>query len=48
MTLAGDGRIRLAYKANNHVPKERLYHELKEMLGSSACTSTTCSTATRT
>ena len=33
MTVSGDGRIRLAYKANNHVPKDRLYHELKEMLG---------------
>jgi choline dehydrogenase-like flavoprotein len=33
VTVSGDGRIRPAYKANNHVPKDRLYHELKEMLG---------------
>jgi choline dehydrogenase-like flavoprotein len=34
VTLSGDGRIRLDYKLNNNVPKERLYHELKQLLGS--------------
>jgi choline dehydrogenase-like flavoprotein len=32
VTLEADGRIRLAYRASNHVPKERLYHELKSLL----------------
>jgi len=32
VTLAKDGNIQISYKATNNEPKERLYHELKEML----------------
>jgi choline dehydrogenase-like flavoprotein len=33
VTLARDGNITLAYTPNNQEPKERLYHQLKSMLG---------------
>ena len=33
MTLGRDGSITLSYTATNEVPKKRLYHELKSMLG---------------
>ena len=33
VTLRADGSIALAYTATNEVPKQRLYHELKSMLG---------------
>ena len=32
VTLAEDGNIQISYTASNEEPKERLYHELKEML----------------
>jgi choline dehydrogenase-like flavoprotein len=32
VTLAPDGHIQINYTASNEEPKERLYHELKEML----------------
>jgi choline dehydrogenase-like flavoprotein len=32
VTLARDGNVQISYAASNEVPKERLYHELKEML----------------
>jgi choline dehydrogenase-like flavoprotein len=34
VTLRPDGRIQLAYTSTNDVPKQRLFHELKSMLGS--------------
>jgi choline dehydrogenase-like flavoprotein len=33
VTLAGDGNIQISYSASNEVAKERLYHELRSMLG---------------
>ena len=33
VTLTSDGKIRLTYTPNNQEPKERLYHQLKSMLG---------------
>jgi choline dehydrogenase-like flavoprotein len=33
VTLRPDGRVQLAYTATNEVPKQRLYHQLKSMLG---------------
>jgi choline dehydrogenase-like flavoprotein len=33
VTLTKDGNIQISYTASNEEPKERLYHELKEMLG---------------
>lgn len=33
VTLDRDGRVRLAYRASNDVPKQRLFHELRSMLG---------------
>ena len=47
VTLRHDGSIQLAYKPTNQRPKERLLHELKALMGTSACTSTTCCRATR-
>ena len=32
VTLTTDGNIQISYTASNEEPKERLYHELKEML----------------
>jgi choline dehydrogenase-like flavoprotein len=32
VTLASDGNIQISYTASNEEPKERLYHQLKEML----------------
>jgi choline dehydrogenase-like flavoprotein len=32
VTLADDGNIKISYTASNDEPKERLYHQLKEML----------------
>jgi choline dehydrogenase-like flavoprotein len=32
VTLTRDGNIQISYTASNEEPKERLYHELKEML----------------
>jgi choline dehydrogenase-like flavoprotein len=32
VTLTRDGHIRISYTASNEEPKQRLYHELKEML----------------
>ena len=32
VTLAKDGNVQIAYTASNEEPKERLYHQLKEML----------------
>jgi choline dehydrogenase-like flavoprotein len=34
VTVDGDGRLTLRYTASNDAPKERLFHELKSMLGS--------------
>lgn len=33
VTLDHDGRVTLAYRASNDVPKQRLFHELRSMLG---------------
>jgi choline dehydrogenase-like flavoprotein len=33
VTLRPDGHIAISYSASNEVPKERLYHQLKSMLG---------------
>ena len=33
VTLRPDGRIAIAYTPTNEVPKQRLYHQLKSMLG---------------
>ena len=33
VTLTSDGKIRLTYTPNNQEPKQRLYHQLKSMLG---------------
>ncbi len=33
VTLARDGNIAISYTASNEEPKQRLYHQLKEMLG---------------
>jgi choline dehydrogenase-like flavoprotein len=33
VTLRPDGRIAIAYTASNDVPKQRLFHQLKSMLG---------------
>jgi choline dehydrogenase-like flavoprotein len=33
VTLTSDGKIRLTYTPNNQEPKDRLYHQLKSMLG---------------
>jgi choline dehydrogenase-like flavoprotein len=33
VTLAPDGNVRLSYAFNNQEPKQRLYHQLKSMLG---------------
>jgi choline dehydrogenase-like flavoprotein len=33
VTLRGDGSVQLSYTATNDVPKQRLLHELKSMLG---------------
>ena len=33
VTLQHEGSIRLSYSTSNHVPSERLYHQLKSMLG---------------
>jgi choline dehydrogenase-like flavoprotein len=33
VTLAGDGNVQISYKASNDEAKERLFHQLKEMLG---------------
>ena len=41
VTLRHDGSIALSYTPTNEVPKQRLLHELKAMLGTSGCTSTT-------
>ena len=41
VTLREDGSIALAYTPTNEVPKKRLLHELKSMLGTSGCTTTT-------
>jgi choline dehydrogenase-like flavoprotein len=32
VTLANDGNIQISYSASNEEPKERLYHQLREML----------------
>ena len=37
VTLRHDGSLQLAYKPTNQVPKERLLHELKSLLGRSGC-----------
>lgn len=34
VTLAPDGNVTISYTATNEEPKERLFHQLKEMLGS--------------
>jgi choline dehydrogenase-like flavoprotein len=33
VTVDREGRVKLSYKPSNDVPKERLYHQLKSMLG---------------
>jgi choline dehydrogenase-like flavoprotein len=33
VTLTGDGHIQISYTASNEEPKERLYHQLKEIVG---------------
>ena len=33
VTLTSDGKVRLTYTPNNQEPKQRLYHQLKSMLG---------------
>jgi choline dehydrogenase-like flavoprotein len=32
VTLADDGNVKISYKPSNNEPKQRLYHQLKEML----------------
>jgi hypothetical protein len=48
VTLARDGNITLTYTYNNQEPKKQLYNKLKSMLGTSACTPTTCCRERRT
>jgi choline dehydrogenase-like flavoprotein len=33
VTVDREGRVKLSYQPSNEVPKERLYHQLKSMLG---------------
>ncbi len=33
VTVDGEGRVKLVYRASNDAPKQRLFHELKSMLG---------------
>ena len=48
VTLRATAASQLSYTPTNDVPKQRLYHQLKSMLGTSGCTTTTSSRATPT
>ena len=48
MTVDGDGRLTLAYRSTNDVPKQQLYEKLKSILGELRMDKTTCSGASPT